>query len=116
MRALDEQELSLDSLSVAQGTRAMLAFFEESKPQHGEVDLLEVWWGPNNALFEFRVVRRMRRHGQPEARLELVFVFGSAGRTASGSAPATSWRDVSALSGYQAVRRARPVSRRLTQS
>ena len=31
VRVLDEHGLSLDSLSVAQGTRAMLAFFAESK-------------------------------------------------------------------------------------
>ncbi len=116
MRVLDEHGLSLDSLSVAQGTRAMLAFFAESKPQHGEVDVVEVSWGPTDGTFEFRVTRRMRRHDQPEAQLALVFVFTPAGRSTSGRAPLNSWQDVVVLEGYQAIRGARPTSRRLLQS
>ena len=116
VRFLDEHGLSLDLLTVAQGTRAMLAFFAESKPQHGEMDVLEVSWGPTDGRFEFRVTRRMRRHDQPEAQLALVFVFTPAERSTLGSAPLNSWQDVVGLEGYQAIRGARPTSRRLVQS
>lgn len=116
VRLLDEEGLGLDSLSVMHGTMAMLTFFDKSKPQHGESDVLELSWGPTDITFEFRVIRRMRRHGQPEVQLALVFGFTQAGRTTSGSAPLHSWRDVVALEGYQAIRGARPVSRHLIQS
>jgi hypothetical protein len=116
VRLLDEEGLRLDSLSVMHGTRAMLTFFQKSKPQHGESDVLEVSWGLSGTTFQFRVTRRMRRHDQPEAQLALVFGFTQAGRTASGTAPLNSWRDVVALEGYHTIRGARPVSRELIQS
>lgn len=94
----------------------MLTFFQTCRPQHGELDVVEVSWAPTDTAYEFRVVRRMRRHDQPEAHLALIFDFTPAGRTTSGSAPLKSWGDVVALDGYQAIRGARPVSRHLVQS
>lgn len=117
LRALGEQELDLETLSVMHGIRSMSAFFEESKPQHAELDELVCEWGPVDDGWELAIDRRMRRHDHPEARLRLVFGYTASGqRTSSGSASIRSWRDARELDGYLATRGARPRYRRLDQS
>lgn len=116
LRLLGEQGLDLGSLSPMHGIRAMTGFFAEHRPQHGERDELVATWAPADGAYEFAVRRRMQRHDQPETTLSLVFVYADRpGRPASGSAPVVTWRDVAATEGYQAVRRARPLNRRIDQ-
>lgn len=117
VRALATQDLDLETLSVMHGIRAMASFFEESKPQHAELDELECRWSPVEGGWELAIVRRMRRHDHPEAQLRLVFGYtASDQRTSSGSASIRTWRDARELDGYLATRGARPRYRRLDQS
>lgn len=117
LRFLGEQGLELEALTVTRGVRAMIGFFEQCRPQHGERDWLEVTWGPSPDGYEFSVVRRMQRHGHPEAPLSLVFTFAPRGDSAvDGSAPISRWQDVTDLPGYAVIRGARPLRRRVDQS
>jgi hypothetical protein len=104
----------IESLSLAQGVRTMVAFVRDYRPQHGELDVLECSWGPGGDGFEFGISRRMRRHGHPETQLSLVFEYAaSPTRSTSGRTEVTSLRDVTSTEGYRAVSRAVPRARRL---
>jgi hypothetical protein len=104
----------IESLNLARGVRAMVAFGRDYRPQHGELDVLECSWGPGGEGFEFAIARRMRRHGHPENELALVFEYSaSPTRSTSGRASVTAVRDVTATEGYRAISRAVPRARRL---
>lgn len=113
-RLLAERGLRLDEVTVAEGIRAMVDFSRDHKPQHAHLDELLVSWGPRENRFEFAIVRRMQRDGQPEAPLSLVFGFAlTPSRLISGSALVTSQRDATGTAGYRAIARAAVLDRSL---
>jgi hypothetical protein len=113
-RLLAERGQGLDESTVAEGIRSMLEFSRDHRPQHAHLDELVVRWGPNGDRFEFAIVRRMQRDGQPESPLSLVFGFAlTPGRHGSGSAPIGSVRDATTTEGYRAIARAAIHSREL---
>lgn len=71
LRLLAEHGATLPELSVAEGIRWMIHFQHNHKPQHAELDQLSCSWSGR----ELAIVRRMRRHGQPETTLSLVFGY-----------------------------------------
>jgi hypothetical protein len=113
-RLLAERGQRLDELTLAEGIRAMLDFSRDHRPQHAHLDELGVRWGPTGNRFEFAIVRRMQRDGQPESPLSLVFGFAlTPGRQVHGSALIASVRDATPTEGYRAVARAAVLSREL---
>lgn len=116
LRLLAEERLELDSLTLAEGIRAMQHFIDDWRPQHGEVDELEAQWGPADDGFELALVRRMRRHNQPEVRVSLVFGYAArVDRSERGTASLGSARDVRGLTPFEVVRGSRPRARRIDQ-
>jgi hypothetical protein len=114
VRRLEERGQRVDELTVAEGIRAMLDFSREHRPQHAHLDQLEVQWGASGDRFEFAIVRRMQRAGQPESPLSLVFRFGlTPARQGHGSTPIVSLRDATSTEGYRAIARAAIVDREL---
>jgi len=96
------------------GIRAMVEFSRDHKPQHAELDELTCSWGPAESGYEFAIVRRMRRHDQPEAALSLVYGYTqTAERTETGSHTISRWQDASETAGYRAVVKSKPRYRRL---
>ncbi|MGX5680361.1 hypothetical protein [Schumannella luteola] len=117
LRVLGELEVDLQSLSLADGARAMEVFFREHRPQHGERDELDATWSPAEGGYEFAIVRRMQRHGQPEAYLSLVFTYRArADLTATGRESVSTARDVQRCARDVGLTGARPILRRLDQS
>jgi hypothetical protein len=101
----------IDSLTLAQGARAMVAFARDFRPQHGELDVVECSWGPGGGGFEVSIRRRMQRHGHPETTLSFTFVYAlTPARQIAGSS-----RDITGSAGYRAVARATILERRLQQ-
>lgn len=106
--------IPLESLAVADGVRAMVAFQADHRPQHAHLDTLECAWGPRGERFEFALTRRIHREGQPESTLSLAFEYAlTPPRELSGSVLVTSVRDVTATAGYRAIARASVLARRL---
>ncbi|MCU1440404.1 MAG: hypothetical protein JWP85_1401 [Rhodoglobus sp.] len=92
----------------------MLDFSHDHRPQHAHLDELEVRWGAGRDRFEFAIVRRMQRAGQPEALLSLVFGFAlTPARQGHGSTPIVSLRDATSTEGYRAIARAAIADREL---
>ena len=105
-------ESPLDTLTPAVGIAAMERFMSEYRPQHAELDVFECSWGPEGQGFAFTLTRRMRRHGHPEAAVNLVFDYAaSPSRSAlAGTAPGSEARRTE---GYRAISRASVRARRL---
>lgn len=100
----------VDGLGVAAGTRAMVQFVHDFRPQHAELDTLECSWGASADGFEFAIGRRMLRHDHPEVTLSLCWRFApSPARVVSGRATVATLREVTATEGYRAVARAGPL-------
>jgi len=117
LRVLEARGVGLETLSAVQGVRAMEEFFSAHKPQHAELDELTCWWGPVSDGWQFRIARRMQRHGHPVSELTLTFGYTATGpRTVEGQARVGDARSIRALQGYQATRGARARYRRLDQS
>lgn len=115
LRLLAERGLRLDAMTAAEGIRAMVDFSRNHKPQHAHVDELLVSWGPRDDGFEFAIVRRMQRDGQPEAPLSLVFRYAlTPARDLSGTAVVTNRQDATGTDGYRAIARAAVLDRELT--
>ena len=68
-----------ESLSLADGLEAMIAFYRDHRAQHADVgdDVLEFVWKTDDQGFELAICRRMQRHDsdEPARTLELAFHF-----------------------------------------
>jgi hypothetical protein len=105
-------ESPLDTLTPAGGIAAMQRFMRDFRPQHAELDVFECSWRPDEGGFAFTLTRRMRRHGHPEATLNLVFEYAASPTRTSlrGSAPGSVAKGTE---GYRAISRATVRARRL---
>ncbi len=111
LRSLDAP---LDSLTLVEGIRAMLAFERDYKPQHARLDRLGCSWEPTGERFEFVISRRMQRDGQPEKTLALTFSYAlSSAAGIHGTIAIDGPRDATATEGYRAVVNAPVLERRL---
>lgn len=95
----------------------MHEFVSEHRPQHADLDELVCRWGPAGEAWEFAVIRRMQRHGNPVSELTLTFGYtATSDRSATGEVAVSTMQQIRALDGYGATRGARPRYRRLDQS
>lgn len=104
----------LDSLTLVEGIRAMLAFERDYKPQHAHLDRLGCSWEASGDRFEFVISRRMQRAAHPETTLSFTFAYAlAAGRALHGTVAIDGPRDATATEGYRAVVNAPVLERRL---
>lgn len=98
----------LDSLTASTAVAGMLQFQRDHRPQHAELDELSCSWGPHDGRFEFRLERRMQRHGHAEATLSLVLGYAlTPARAALAGTGAVS----TSSPGYRAIARAAVIDR-----
>ena len=123
LRFLGERGLELATLGIGEGVEAMVAFHEERRAQHTDLDaggdgLLVEWWNEANG-WTFSLVRRLQRSGddQPIHQLALRFHLAGIGPEAGSVRsfdPARSRDDVGGLEACTRARRADIVHRELT--
>lgn len=106
-RMLGEHELELATMDPSSGIQAMLSFYAEYQPQHGETDQLWCSWGGRDEAFDFTIARRMTRHDYPEVAVALTFVFRLTPARArlSGERVISSLRDATSSDAFRAIAR-----------
>lgn len=93
----------VESLTASSAVAGMLEFQRDYRPQHAELDELSCSWGPADGVFEFRLERRMQRHGHAGATLSLVLSYAlTPARAALAGTGAVS----TSSPGYRAIARA----------